>query len=110
MMNFPKDSAIYHYRPACVLKVSGPDAANFLQGQFTNDLRNTVRRQAVYGLWLDRKGHVVADSHVILADSGAGYWIVSIASPGSTIARHLEDHIIADEVSVEDVTGSWIGV
>jgi folate-binding protein YgfZ len=35
---------------------------------------------------------------------------VSIASPAPTIARHLEDHIIADEVVTEDVTGSWRGV
>jgi tRNA-modifying protein YgfZ len=110
MTNFPKDSAIYPYRPACVLKVSGPDAATFLQGQLTNDLRNIAPRQSVYGLWLDRKGHVIGDGHVVLADGGTDFWIVSTASPAPTIARHLEDHIIADEVTIEDVTGSWRGV
>jgi tRNA-modifying protein YgfZ len=110
MMNFPKDSAIFPYRPACVLKVSGPDAATFLQGQLTNDLRDIRPRQSVYGLWLDRKGHVIGDSHVVLADGGAVFWIVSTSSPSPTIVRHLEDHIIADEVTIEDVTGSWRGV
>ncbi len=110
MTNFPRDSAIFHYRPACMLKVGGPDAATFLQGQFTNDLRNISAGQAVYGLWLDRKGHVIADSHVILAGSGVGFWVVSMSSPAPTIVRRLEDHIIADEVEIEDVTGSWRGV
>jgi tRNA-modifying protein YgfZ len=110
MTNFPKDSAIFPYRPACVLKVGGPDAATFLQGQFTNDLRNISLRQSVYGLWLDRKGHVIGDSHVVLADSGAEFWIVSTASPAPTIVRRLEDHIIADEVTIEDMTASWRGV
>jgi folate-binding protein YgfZ len=109
MTNFPKDSAIFRYRPACVLKVGGADAATFLQGQFTNDLRNIPPGQSVYGLWLDRKGHVIADSNVVLADGGAEYWIVSIDSPAPTIARHLEDHIIADEVVIGDATGSWRG-
>jgi folate-binding protein YgfZ len=110
MTNFPKDSTIYPYRPACVLKVSGPDAATFLQGQLTNDLRNITPRESVYGLWLDRKGHVIGDSHVVLDVGGRDFWIESTASAAATIVRHLEDHIIADEVTIEDVTGSWRGV
>jgi folate-binding protein YgfZ len=110
MTNFPDSAAVFHYRPACVLRASGPDAAEFLQGQFTNDLRNILPGQSIYGLWLDRKGRVVADSHVLKSGDGADFWVVSVSSPASVIARRLEDHIIADDVAIEDATGSWLGV
>jgi hypothetical protein len=110
MTKFPDSAVIFPYCPACVLHVSGPDAATFLQGQFTNDLRNLLPRQSVYGLWLDRKGRVIADSHVLKSGDGADFWIVSVSSPAPTVARRLGDHIVADEVAIEDETGSWQGV
>ena len=110
MTNFPEFAAKFPYRPACVLRASGPDAAAFLQGQFTNDLRNISPGQSVYGLWLDRKGRVIADSRVVLSGDGADYWIVSVASPSTVVARRLEDFIVADDVAIEDETGNWSAV
>ena len=82
----------------------------FLQGQFTNDLSNVEPGRAVYGLWLDRKGRVIADSHVIRGPNANEFWIASLSSPAATVARHLEDHIIADEVELKDETSGWNGV
>lgn len=110
MTNFPDSAAIFPYSPACVLRASGPDAADFLQGQFTNDLRNLLPRQSVYGLWLDRKGRVIADSHVLRADDGPDFWIASVSSPALAVKQRLEDFIVADDVAIEDATGSWLGV
>jgi tRNA-modifying protein YgfZ len=110
MTNFPDSAVIFPYSPACVLRASGPDAADFLQGQFTNDLRILLPLQSVYGLWLDRKGRVIADSHVLKAGDGTGFWIVSVSSPAPTVVRRLEDFIVADDVSIEDATASWLGV
>lgn len=110
MTNFPETVATYPYRPGCVLRVAGPDAATFLQGQFTNDLGPVAPAGAVYGLWLDRKGRVIADSHVVRDASGEGFWVVSLASPAATVMRRLEDYIVADEVAIEDVTPAWDAV
>jgi tRNA-modifying protein YgfZ len=109
-MLFPASAVVFPYRPACLLRVFGADAAAFLQGQFTNDLGRIAPGQAAYGLWLDRKGRVIADSHVVRAGDGSGFWIASIRSPAPIVARRLEDHIVADDVAVEDVTASWSGV
>lgn len=109
LMKFPDSIVIHAYSPACVLRVGGPDAATFLQGQFTNDLGRIAPGHAVYGLWLDRKGHVIADSFVILDREGEGFWIVSVTSPAASVAGHLEAHIIADDVTVADETASWLG-
>ena len=109
MNNFPANSAVFPYRPACLLRVSGEDATDFLQGQFTNDLGQVAPGQAVYGLWLDRKGRVIADSHVIRAADGR-FWVASVRSPGQVVARRLGDHVVADDVAIEDMTGSWGGL
>lgn len=34
---------------------------------------------------------------------------MSVSSPASVVARRLEDHIVADEVTIEEVTGFWFG-
>jgi folate-binding protein YgfZ len=58
---------------------------------------------------LDRKGHVIADSQVIRGTPPDTFWIVSITSPAATVARHLGDHIIADDVELADETAGWRG-
>jgi folate-binding protein YgfZ len=110
LANFPESTVVFPYGPACLLRASGPDAAAFLQGQFTNDLSKIEPGRAVYGLWLDRKGHVIADSHVVRAADGAGFWIASVSSPAPQVARRLGDFIVADDVVIEDVTAGWRGL
>ncbi|MBC7368092.1 MAG: folate-binding protein YgfZ [Undibacterium sp.] len=93
-----------------LLRVTGEDAATFLQGQFTNELRNLKTGGAVYGLWLNQKGKVVADSFVIAGAAGGGFFIVSYFCEAAGLQQRLEDYIIADDVAVEDLTKDWTGV
>ena len=109
-MNF-SDSAEFHaWRPAAWLRVTGADAATFLQGQFTNELRGVPAGGAVYGLWLTLKGKVLADSFVVRGAEPAEFWVGSYFSPAAVIRERLEAFIIADDVGVEDVTAEWAGV
>jgi hypothetical protein len=101
--------AVFWWRPACWLRVSGPDALTFLQGQFTNDLRSLERAPAVYGLWLTVKGKVLADSFVA-RDGGDGFWVGSYFCPAAAVRERLESHIIADDVVVSDETAEWEAV
>jgi folate-binding protein YgfZ len=109
-MKIPSEAAVFPYSPAGMLRVVGLDAATFLQGQFTNDLSKMAVGHSVYGLWLDRRGKVLGDSFVILVSEAPEYRIVSLGAAGVTIAGHLNDHIIADEVEVFDETGQWAGL
>lgn len=105
--NLPPTVAVHRYRPACVLRVEGSDAASFLQGQFSNDLGRLEPGGEAYGLWLDRRGRVVADSHVVRAPAGGGYWVASVSSAAADVMRRLGDFIIADDVALEDRTAGW---
>src|SRR5262245_8772358 len=104
-----KARTFYRWRPAAWLKISGTDAATFLQGQFTNDLRKPEGiYPSVYGLWLNQKGKVLADSFVVAAEDGA-FWVGSYFSPAAVIRERLEAYVIADDVVSEDETERWAG-
>jgi folate-binding protein YgfZ len=94
--------------PGAVLRVSGDDAFSFLQGQFTNELRQATGA-APYGLWLNQKGKVLADSHV-LGVSEREFLIVSLDSAAAVIRQRLEDYIVADDVSISDETAATSGL
>ena len=100
----------HFWRPATWLQVAGPDAAAFLQGQFSNDLRTVSPGAAVYGLWLNQKGRVLADSFVIKAGPPDAYWVGSYFSPVAVVRERLEGHLIADDVQIEDQTDRWHGL
>ncbi|HEY4988938.1 MAG TPA: folate-binding protein [Opitutaceae bacterium] len=109
-MKISPSFSVFSYRPAAFLRASGPDAAAFLQGQFTNDLRKLDSERALYGLWLDRKGRVLADSQILKERDSEDFLISSMLSPAATLAARLGDHIIADDVAIADETVSWRGL
>lgn len=109
-INDSTSAAIHRWQPAAWLRVSGDDAATFLQGQFTNDLRGLSQADAIYGLWLTVKGKVVADSFVLRGKQPEEFWVGSYFSRAETIRERLESYIIADDVVIEDVTADWSGL
>ena len=108
-MNLATEGGFYRWRPAACLRVSGEDTLTFLQGQFTNDLQQRKDGGAVYGLWLNQKGKVLADSFVRISGRQEA-WIVSYFSTAAVIRERLEAYIIADDVVIEDVTERMRGV
>jgi len=93
---------------AC-LHVTGEDALSFLQGQFTQELKSPAKASVAYGLWLNQKGKVLADSF-ILRETSQSVWVVSFLSKAAVIRERLENYIIADDVVIEDVTDHWSGL
>jgi len=93
---------------SAALRVCGPDANSYLQGQFTQDLR-LKNGESTYGLWLDLKGKVQADSQV-LKQGENDYLIVSFSSSAAALRARLESYLIADEVELEDQTAAWAGI
>ena len=92
----------YEYTPSARILVTDEDAADFLQSQFSNELRPFAPGQCSYGLWLDVKGKVVADSW-ILCEGAERFRIFSEHSPAQVIVGKLQQHIIADDVELEEL-------
>ena len=93
------------YNPSATLSIRGPDANSFLHGQFTNDL-NRPDGSSTYGLWLNQKGKVLADSFV-LRRAADDFLVFSKFSTAAVIRQRLEAYLIADEVTVTDETAAW---
>ncbi|HWA08133.1 MAG TPA: folate-binding protein [Opitutaceae bacterium] len=101
---------IHRWRPGAWLRVTGPDAFAFLQGQLTNDLKLLTAQPAVYGLWLNQKGRVLGDSFVVAGATAGEFWVGSYFCPAAELRERLENYIIADDVTVADETSEWSGV
>lgn len=95
-------------RPRAVIRVTGDDAATFLQGQFSNELRKPIG-SATYGLWLDQKGKVLADSFV-LGVGAKEFLLVSDHADAAVITQRLEHYLVADDVVLADETGTTHGL
>lgn len=106
-MNSVPSVVFSSYRPAAVLRVTGEDALAFLQGQFTQELRFPIGPLAAYGLWLNQKGKVHGDSFALR--DGESWWLTSIHTPAVALRERLDAYIIADDVTVENVTEEWQG-
>ncbi|HEY8995958.1 MAG TPA: hypothetical protein VIM71_14935 [Lacunisphaera sp.] len=93
---------------SAVLRVRGPDANSYLQGQFTQDLKR-AKTGPCYGLWLDQKGKVLADSYIQqLAEND--YMVIALTTSASPLLARLEAYLIADEVELHDESGEWASV
>lgn len=105
--NFSEPGVWVHgFRPKGYLLVTGEDALTFLQGQFTQELRSSAARSVAYGLWLNQKGKVIADSFV-LREATDHVWIMSVACGAAALRERLEAYIIADDVVIGDETEAW---
>jgi len=98
-----------HYQPTACLSVTGEDALTFLQGQFTQELRSSLACPVAYGLWLNQKGKVLADSFV-LQETTERLWVISFTASAAVIRERLEAYIIADDVVITDETVRWQGL
>ncbi len=85
------------------LLVSGPDGAEYLQGQLTNDVEALEPGDGLYAALLDRKGHMQADMRVLRVSAEE---ILVDTEPEAIAAarRHLEMYSIGRDVTVTDVS------
>jgi folate-binding protein YgfZ len=65
---------------------------------------------AVYGMWLNVKGKVLADSFVLRGREPETFWVGSYACPAAVVRERLESFIIADDVTIMDETAGWAAV
>jgi folate-binding protein YgfZ len=86
------------------LLVSGSDAAEYLQGQLTNDVEALEPGEGQYAALLDRKGHMQADMRV-LRPAADEVWLDTEPEALPAARRHLEMYSIGRDVEVGDVSG-----
>jgi folate-binding protein YgfZ len=94
------------------LKVTGSEAAEYLQGQLTNDIEKIEPGRGAYAALLDRKGKMRADMRVLnLADGGGsgsdGIWLDTEAATLAPLLSHLAMYKIGRDAEIADVSAEW---
>jgi len=84
------------------LIVGGPEGAEYLQGQLTNDVEALAPGEGRYAALLDRKGHMQADMRVLRL-SPEEIWVDTEPAALEAARRHLEMYKIGREATVVDV-------
>jgi len=85
-----------------IIEVAGADAAEYLQGQLTNDVERLEPGAGCYAALLDRKGHMQGDLRVLRLDDAFGIGTEEVAAPA--VVAHLDRYRIGREVEIIDRT------
>jgi len=88
---------------AAVVRVTGEDAALFLQGQCSADLRGVALTDA---LWLNRKGRVLAHT-VVAKESDGSFLLLCPHLSAADLIAVVTANVIADDVVATDESSSW---
>jgi folate-binding protein YgfZ len=114
-----REEAGYLARERAALIVRGVDAAEYLQGQLTNDIEALEREQGCYAALLDRKGHLQSDLRLLRLEAsqdgpssaarpeGPRIWIDLEPAPAPGVLKHLRTYSIGRDVEIEDVSERW---
>ncbi len=86
-----------------VVRVTGEDAAAFLQGQCTADLRGGALTDA---LWLNRKGRVLAHT-VVAKEADGSFFLLCPHLAAEALIAVVTANVIADDVVATDETARW---
>jgi folate-binding protein YgfZ len=86
-----------------LIAATGPDGAEYLQGQLTNDVEALAPGDGQYAALLDRKGHMQADMRV-LRPAAEEILIDTEAAALPAALKHLAMYSVGRDVSVADVS------
>ncbi|MBV8175042.1 MAG: aminomethyltransferase family protein [Verrucomicrobia bacterium] len=86
-------------------RVTGKDRTRFLNGQLTNDIFELHPGSAIYACALTAKGKLCADLFVAATDEN--HYLDTESVLRESLTARLEKYIIADDVTLEDVTDQF---
>jgi folate-binding protein YgfZ len=84
------------------LDVRGPDAAEWLQGLLTQDVRTLGPGQGTYAAYLTPQGRMIADLR--LFHRGDRFLIEAVAGVRATLLSRLDQFVIMEDVTITDVS------
>lgn len=84
------------------IKVTGEDRARLLHAMTTNHVRDLVPGTGCYAFFLNAQGRILADANILCFED---HLVLDVEPESRTLlVEHLDKYIIADDVTVEDVT------
>ncbi len=85
-----------------VIEARGTEAAEYLQGQLTQDVESLEPGTGAYSALLDRKGRMQGDMRVLRLDDAFGIGTEEVAAPA--VISHLDRYKVGRDVEIVDRT------
>jgi folate-binding protein YgfZ len=89
-----------------IIRAQGEDAEDYLQSQWSIDLRKMEEGGVRFGLRLSLKGKVLAGAYLIRLEEEEFLLIAENMPPGALLEM-LEENVVADEVEFSDESENW---
>lgn len=84
------------------IKLTGEDRARLLHAMSTNHIQQLTPGTGCYAFFLNDKGRILADANVLCRPD---YFLLDVEPEvRESLVRHLDHYIIADDVTLEDIT------
>ncbi|HSI81646.1 MAG TPA: folate-binding protein [Solirubrobacterales bacterium] len=90
-----------------LVSVTGPEAAELLQGQLTNDVLALEPGQGCYAALLNRKGQMQADMRVLRLAADE-LWLDAELDTVEAIVRHMQMFGVGREAQADDASADWV--
>jgi folate-binding protein YgfZ len=91
--------------PRALWKLTGPDAARYLNGQVTNDITALNDGHTFYAAVCTAKGRMEGD--VTIALHANEFYLDADPALRESLGARLEKYLIADDAQFEDLTDLW---
>ena len=96
----------YRFDSPIVIQASGEDAEDYLQSQWTIDLRKLKIGYVRYGLRLSAKGKILAGAYIARIKE-EDFLLITFTTTAIEIIKLMEENVVADEVEFQDVSEEW---
>lgn len=88
------------------IRVTGEDRARLLHAMSTNHINQLVPGQGAYAFFLNAQGRILADS--LVYTFGDSFLLETEPETLTKVTQHLDQYIIADDVTLSDETSQWL--
>jgi folate-binding protein YgfZ len=99
------ESLTFVLSPRALWRLTGPDAARYLNGQVTNDVTSLSDNTVCYAAVCTAKGRMEGD--VSIAIHSGEFYLDADPVLRESLGARLEKYLIADDAAFEDVSESW---
>ncbi len=90
------------------LRITGEDRARLLHAMTTNQVQSLKPGQGCYAFFLNAQGRILGDANLFCFED---HFLMDMEPETRVkLAEHLDRYIIADDVTVEDVTDSTMAI
>jgi folate-binding protein YgfZ len=95
--------------PLAGMRIAGPDAAAFLQGQFTSDVAALAAGTAQYSAWCSPKGRMLAN-FLLLRTEATTFELLLPASMIGAVRKRLTMFVLRSKLTIEDRSGESVRI